>query len=139
MTSDVPGIVCPGVCSLPWDADSLVQLGVQADPGYAFAGWEGACSGSSVPCSLALGSDTAVTARFGRPGALQVRVVGHGTVDQCTTRCTRAVVGGQQLTLTARPKASARFLRWEGACHGRAPECSIVAEPGTTVRAVFGS
>ncbi len=139
VTSDVPGIVCPGVCSLPWDAGSKVQLGVQADPGYTFAGWEGACSGSTVPCSLTLGSDTTVTARFGRPGALQVRVVGRGAVDQCTARCARAVVSGQQLTLTARPKASARFIRWEGACRGRAPECSIVAEPGTTVRAVFGS
>jgi hypothetical protein len=70
---------------------------------------------------------------------MRVRVVGRGAVDQCTARCTRSVVSGQQLTFTARPKTAARFVRWEGACRGRARECSIVAEPGATVRAVFDS
>jgi hypothetical protein len=139
VVSDVPGVVCPDVCAQPWDAGSHVRLDAQPDPGFAFAGWEGGCSGALPSCLVTLAADTTVNARFGRPGTVRVRVVGHGTVDWCSSRCTRPIVTGQQLTLTASPKRGDRFIRWEGACRGRARECSITAEPGAIVRAVFGS
>ena len=40
-----PAIMCPGVCATAVGRRLDVQLGVQADPGYGFAGWLGACSG----------------------------------------------------------------------------------------------
>jgi Divergent InlB B-repeat domain len=139
VTSDVPGVVCPGVCELPWDAGSIVRLTAQPDPGYGFAGWDGACTDTVPSCAVTLASDTTVTARFGATGTLSVRVVGRGAVDQCASRCTRAIVAGQELTLTASPRAGSRFIRWEGACRGRARECTVTLEPGATVRAVFES
>ena len=46
---------------------------------------------------------------------------------------------GQELTLRAAPRRAQHFRRWEGACSGRAPECTFSAEPGAVVRAVFTS
>jgi hypothetical protein len=137
VTSNLPGIACPGVCDLPWDAGTDVALSARSEPGYAFAGWGGACTGPLPSCALTLGADTAVTARFGRVGELTVRVVGHGAVDACASRCVRPIVEGQQILLKASPRGESEFLRWDGACRGKQRECTIAAVPGATVRAVF--
>jgi hypothetical protein len=139
VTSDVPGLVCPDVCELPFDGGVKVGLVAQPDPGYAFAGWSGACSGIAPTCTTTLAGETSVTARFGRPGRVQLRVAGRGTVDGCRSSCARAVVSGQELTLRAAPRQAQRFRRWEGACSGPALECTFTAQPGAVVRAVFTS
>ena len=139
VTSDLPGVLCAAVCNLPWDAGSRVGLTAVPDPGYAFAGWDGACSGVVPYCALTLNADTAVAARFGQPGKLTLRVLGRGQIDRCATKCRRSIVAGEQITLYASPRAEERFLRWGGACRGRERQCTVTAVPGATVRAVFTS
>ena len=43
---------------------SMVQLTATADPGWTFAGWSGALSGTTNPASVLMDSNKAVTATF---------------------------------------------------------------------------
>ena len=72
VVSEPPGIACPDVCSAPFAAGTAVLLTATPEPGAAFVGWGGACTGTE-PCSLTLDADRAVTARFDdayRPGLM---------------------------------------------------------------------
>ena len=57
------GISCPGSCTSAFDADSVVALMAVPAKGYKFAGWSGACRGTST-CSVAISADTNVGAAF---------------------------------------------------------------------------
>jgi hypothetical protein len=61
-----PGISCPGDCSEEFDPTAGLDLTATPAPGSDFAGWGGACTGTSA-CHLAMTSDRAVTASFTRP------------------------------------------------------------------------
>jgi hypothetical protein len=52
-----------GTCSLGYPAGSEVTLTATPSPGSVFAGWGGACSGSTS-CNLTIGADQAVSATF---------------------------------------------------------------------------
>jgi hypothetical protein len=135
--SDVPSISCPGLCALPYDAGTSVRLVATPDPGYGFAGWSAGCTGLVPSCTTMLAADTIVSARFGRPGSVRLRVSGAGSVGGCARSCTRSVVAGQDVDVRAIPRRSQRFVRWEGACWGSDPECVFTAVPGASVKAVF--
>jgi uncharacterized repeat protein (TIGR02543 family) len=63
VVSNPGGISCPGACSAPFQEGATVALTALASSGFTFTGWTGACTGSGG-CSIALGSDAAVTATF---------------------------------------------------------------------------
>jgi hypothetical protein len=137
VTSDVPGVSCEGSCSVRVDAGTVVSFTAVSEPGFAFAGWDGACQDISSVCTVTLGADTKIGARFGHPGLVKLRVGGHGVVNECRGACSRLIVDGQWLTWTAIPDPKSRFLRWSGRCAGREPTCTFVAAVGDTVRAHF--
>jgi hypothetical protein len=66
ITSAPAGIVCGSVCSAVYDEGTSVALAAIPDPGWTFAGWEGACSGVGA-CVVTMTAARAVTAHFNPP------------------------------------------------------------------------
>ena len=69
VTSNPTGINCPQSCSGNFPKGSQVMLTATPATGFPFAGWGGACSGTSNTCKLTINSAQAATATFN--GALQ--------------------------------------------------------------------
>jgi hypothetical protein len=63
VTSTPAGISCPGTCSAAFDEGTTIALTETPAPGRAFVLWSSACSGGH-DCTVALGGDTQVGARF---------------------------------------------------------------------------
>lgn len=143
--SDLPGIQCPGVCSIVWDRGTPVTLTAVPGERTRFAGWTGDCSGADA-CSTVMDAARSVSARF----VLQVRLVvqvlrrgGSGSVLsapeglECEDLCSADFDSGQVVRLRPVPDRGSRFLGWGGACAGRAA-CAVTADVEKTVTAAFG-
>src|SRR5947199_327111 len=63
VTSNPPGINCPGNCTANFASGSTVTLAVTPACGATFSNWSGGCTGSGA-CSLSLAADQNVTAAF---------------------------------------------------------------------------
>lgn len=59
-------IHCPGDCSETYAAGEVVTLTATPGRGRVFAGWGGACSGTSPTCEVVMSSPKTVSARFER-------------------------------------------------------------------------
>jgi hypothetical protein len=62
VTSSTGGISCGAVCSAVLPHETPVTLSATPNPGFAFAGFSGACTG--LACALTIDADKAVTANF---------------------------------------------------------------------------
>ena len=69
VTSSPAGISCPQTCTANLGKGSQVTLTATPAAGFPFAGWSGACSGTSTTCKVTLKGATSVTATFN--GSLQ--------------------------------------------------------------------
>jgi Divergent InlB B-repeat domain len=151
VASDLPGIDCPGACSIPWDRGSRVPLVATPEPGARFVGWKGACSGRAG-CSVALEAAATVTASFTRAPAggdgttsyrLSVSVSGSGRVlstpsgISCTRSCAARFGGGSSVSLRAVPGKGWRFAGWGAPCSHGASTCTIPMRSDRGVRAAF--
>jgi hypothetical protein len=58
------GIACPGDCSQSYLNDAAVALTAAPASGSHFAGWSGACAGTSATCDLTMNAGKSVTATF---------------------------------------------------------------------------
>ncbi len=70
IASTPAGLACDATCTARenlFPPGTAVTLSVQAEPGSAFLGWQGPCSGSAPTCSFTATADTVVTATFGSP------------------------------------------------------------------------
>ena len=142
--SAVPGLSCPPSCAGDFDLGARVELDAVADDGYGFVEWGGVCGASVVRSSTCIVrmdqvNDVAVT--FSQLRALRVLVEGTGRVLStgfaCVTQCSWRIPVGQSVTVDASPGMGSRFVRWEGACSGTSTRCTFVAQPDSTLRAVF--
>ncbi|HEV2902289.1 MAG TPA: hypothetical protein VGW30_03415, partial [Gaiellaceae bacterium] len=66
ITSSPAGIDCGDVCTAEFELGTVVTLTATPDPGWAFAGWTGACEGSA-DCVVTVDGGKAVTASFALP------------------------------------------------------------------------
>ncbi len=66
ITSSPAGIDCGSVCSAEFELGTVVTLTATPDPGWSFAGWSGACAGSTS-CVVTVDTGKAVTASFALP------------------------------------------------------------------------
>jgi Divergent InlB B-repeat domain len=66
VTSDPPGISCPGACEMTVPAGTQIALSAPGQPGVSFRNWGGACVGTQPNCTFALNTTTSVSARFRR-------------------------------------------------------------------------
>ncbi len=67
VTSSPSGIDCPGTCSATFPSSTAVTLTETPGPAStfsAFAGWSGACTGTTATCSVTLNANQSVTATF---------------------------------------------------------------------------
>ena len=69
VTSDPAGIACLPTCVASFTDGASVTLTPVAQPGFAFLGWSGDCTGSAA-CVVTLDADRSVTARFTAPGCI---------------------------------------------------------------------
>jgi len=75
VTGSPAGISCQPTCTASLAAGTSVKLTALAEKGSYFAGWSGACKGTSNTCQVTMNSSLAVTATF--PVTQTVNVLKH--------------------------------------------------------------
>jgi hypothetical protein len=142
ITSDPPGINCPGTCSMSVPPGTDVELFAAPATFSDFTGWGGACSGTGA-CSLTLTAPTTVNATFTRQRfPISVTRIGDGTVlsspagIDCGPTCSADFDGGSIVHLTAAAASGWRFDGWSGACTGSGA-CNVAVAAADSVTATF--
>lgn len=115
------GIDCGQVCSHSFAPDTAVTLTATPTPGWTFAGWGGACSGTEA-CQTTMSAPRSVTATFAPPGTVYTLAVATAGGDvgsdipgiACGQACVATFGAGVEVTLTP----SATPVSWSGACSG---------------------
>jgi phosphoesterase family protein/List-Bact-rpt repeat protein len=143
VTSNDGSINCGATCSANFNDGTAVTLTATPAAGSIFAGWGGACSGTTT-CSVTMNAAQAVTATFTQTFVLTVtrQGAGTGTVTSnvgsinCGATCSATYNSGTAVTLTATPAAGSAFTGWAGACSGT-QTCSVTMSAAQTVTATF--
>ena len=142
VTSNLPGIVCPPTCSIPWDRGTAVSLNPEAVGDARFAGWTGACSGDS--CDLTMDAAKSVSARFVEQATMHVVRRGSGSVSSrpegidCPGSCESLFDVGSSVALTAKPAKGSRVVSWSVPSCGTRATCSVAFSADATVSVTFG-
>jgi phospholipase C len=147
ITSSPSAINCGTACSAKLKSGTSIKLTETPKSGSKFAGWSGACSGTSSTCTISLKAAKSVTATFNSTTVyfkLTVQSAGTavGTVTSspagidCPGTCTASFPKGKQVVLTADPAAGTTFAGWSGLCTGIGT-CSLTLEASTTVTPTF--
>jgi M6 family metalloprotease-like protein len=147
VTSIPAGINCGNnECSALFNAEQNVTLTAAAAGGSTFAGWGGACSGSSSTCTVTMDAARSVTAAF-NIARHQLSVAksgtGVGTVTSspagisCGAACSAEFAAGQSVTLTAAAASGSTFAGWGGACSGSSSTCTVTMNAAKSATAAF--
>ena len=136
-----------GRCQASYASGAAVILNAQPASGSAFTGWNDACSGNSLSCSVTMSSDLAVFASFAQLYTLTVSMIGQGTITsvdgniKCTNGgpiCTASYPSGAMVKLNETPATGWTFTGWDNSC-GANSSCSITISGTQTVTATFVS
>jgi hypothetical protein len=147
VTSTPAGISCGSDCSETYDVVTGVTLTATPSGSAVFAGWSGACTGTSSTCTLTMNGPKLVTASFSNKPLLTVMKEGSGggtvTSDpvgiNCGSDCTEPYTAGTPVTLTASPNATSSFAGWSGGgCSGTA-SCTVTMNASQSVTATFNA
>lgn len=118
-------------------------LTARPEPGFQFAGWEGACKDDAVTCKLSTKSTAVVHARFQEAFKLSVNKVNLGLIQSedkninCGTSCTYWYPKQTKVILTATAVPGRFFKNWEGYCNTTNPRCEIKMENNISLTAIF--
>lgn len=145
VTSSPPGISCGADCTETYELGTGVTLTAEPAVSATFAGWSGACTGSSPTCTLEMNGPRSVTATFTGKPVLTVTKGGTGTGTvtsspagiNCGTDCSEPYNEGTSVTLTSTPAAGSTFAGWSGACGGSALTCTVTMNISKEVVATF--
>jgi len=153
-------ISCGSKCVATYALGTAVTLTAKAGSNSTFTGWTGACSGTSLTCSVSISDALTTTATctveasggggVGGGGTaatfkLTVSRAGKGVVSSnpagiaCGSGggCSLAFAAGTSVTLTATPDATSTWTGWSGACTGTATTCTVVLSADKSVTATF--
>jgi hypothetical protein len=145
VTSSPAGINCGSDCTETYDPGTGVTLTATPQGGSTFAGWGGACTGSSTTCTLTMNASKSVTATFTTKPVLTVLPAGDGTGSvtsspsgiDCGSDCNEPYDAGTPVTLTASSSLPVVFVGWSGGgCSGTDP-CTVTLNASVTVTAEF--
>jgi len=141
VTSAPPGISCPADCTESYLDGTVVTLSQTADPGWAFTGWSGDCTGTGA-CQVTMSAARSVTATFTQLRTLTVAVSGSGDVTSspagiaCPGDCTEDYLDGTVVTLSQAADPGWVFIGWSGDCTGTGA-CQVTMDAGRSVFATF--
>jgi hypothetical protein len=122
------GAPCAATCRYALPLHTTVQVLATSDPGSAFAGWTGPCSGAGE-CRFVVEGDAQVAASFARvpsaPLRLSIVIQGQAAgavrvydptwrVADCSQSCTVSVMPGST-SVEPIPAQGSKFLGWTGA------------------------
>jgi len=121
-------------------------LSANADEGYHFTGWSGACSGVA-DCSITVAGETSVAAAFASNPYLTIKVVGgkgRVNVPDLAQSCGKATCRYQfpfaaPTVVSAIPARGFRFAGWAGACTGTRRTCTVSLKADKTLTARFAT
>ena len=97
VTSTPAGINCGATCSASFPSGTTVTLTASPLAGSVFAGWSGACSGTSTTCTVAMTQARSVTATFnttGPPTTFADVPVGYWAYDFIESLYQAGITGG---------------------------------------------
>ena len=143
--SSIPA--CSGSCLATVTAATNITLTAHPVTGHTFAGWSGACSGTSA-CVISSNGDKSVVANFVDPTAQQLTLsfsgTGGGSVSgdiNCTSGLHCLPISlplGTVTNILAIPDAYSTFAGWSGACIGTG-DCNMTMDADKFVTAIFTS
>ena len=145
VTSSPAGINCGSDCTESYDQGTGVTLTATPAAGATFAGWGGACTGTTTTCTLTMNGPRSVTATFTTKPVLSVSKSGSGQGSvtsspsgiNCGGDCNEPYNEGTSVTLTAEPDADSTFGGWTGACGGMSLTCNVTMNDDRSVTATF--
>jgi len=112
-----------------------VTLTANPEACYDFTGWSGACSGTSLTCTLSMNADKSVTANFAVKTHSVSITANNGTVTKSPNQSSYDC--GTTVLLTAEPDDCYDFIGWSGACSGTNSTCSLTTDADKSVIANF--
>jgi hypothetical protein len=130
---------CDMSCVRVFPRGGEVRLTATASPGSVFAGWSGACDGTSPSCTVAVSNAILVTANFNLLPvfhALTLSKTGNGSITCNGGACEASYRANDRVSLTATPDAGWQFTGWTGACSGTGV-CTVTMSQARTVSATF--
>jgi uncharacterized repeat protein (TIGR02543 family) len=153
-------ISCGSHCAATYAAGTVVTLTAKAGSNSTFGGWTGACTGTSLTCTVTITDALTTNATFtaapaggggggGGGGStttqftLQIGRSNTGTVTSdvtginCGSTCSAKFNSGTVVTLTATPPAGKTFVSWGGACSGTQNTCAVTMSTNLSVQANF--
>lgn len=147
VVSNQPGSInCGSICSDLYDHGTMTTFRATADPTSLFTGWQGACTNTTVTCTITVDAAQVVTATFAlKEYSLTVQQQGTGagvialspTGGSCSSACTPQLAHGTVVTLTATAAISSTFSGWQGACTGDNLLCTLTMDSAKAVTATF--
>ncbi|HME41924.1 MAG TPA: BACON domain-containing carbohydrate-binding protein [Syntrophorhabdales bacterium] len=136
------GTVSSSPSGTTFNAGTPVTLTATAGPNSTFAGWSGACSGTSSSCTVAMNSNLSVQASFAQSQSrypLTITRTGSGTGTVYNKPFGTTFSAGTYVTLYAMPGFNSTFGGWSGACSGTSSMCTVVMTGNLSVTATFNS
>jgi hypothetical protein len=145
VTSTPAGISCGSDCSETYDVVTGVTLTATPSGSAVFAGWSGACTGTSTTCTLTMNGPKLVTASFSNKPVLTVTKAGSGSGSvssspggiDCGSDCSEPYSLNTSVTLTASPNPSSSFAGWSGGGCTGTDSCLVTMDASKSVTATF--
>ena len=145
-STNVVGISCGNDCTQDYPVNTVVELTPTANSNRAFTGWGGACTGTTVPCSVTMDAAKTVTATF-ETNRLTVTRLGGGSGSvssdiagiNCGGDCTNDYNANTTVILTAAANGTSLFTGWDGGpCTGNTTTtCTVTMNGPLTISATF--
>jgi hypothetical protein len=145
VTSSPAGINCTNNCGAPFAPGTTVTLTATPNEFSVFAGWLGACSGTST-CQVSMTQARSVQATFNPSAYYLLSVVldgtGIGTVTShqagiyCGSACSASYPSGTNVILRPTAPTGSYFAGWSGACSGTG-SCTVSMTAAKSVSAIF--